>query len=177
MGCRLPLRARASRSVKFSRPPALPHRGSGLFPWFIQHGDEVQALAKNNQSLLHRLQAAANAPQYSNPVPFYLQAEYPPFGLLVRAHELWLAQAALQWMHGQPDQAMHTVGQAIQLRSRLAGRSNKPDCGHDHARFTAPRTTVAQQCQHPWKAGPTSIQRHRRVAHPATPFLASSAER
>ena len=101
-----------------------PIEEADCFAWFIQHGDAIQALAKNNQSLLHRLQAAANAPQYSNPVPFYLQAEYPPFGLLVRAHELWLAQAALQWMHGQPDQAMHTVGQAIQLRSRLAGRSN-----------------------------------------------------
>ncbi|WP_029414395.1 hypothetical protein [Acidovorax radicis] len=94
------------------------------FAWFVKHGDEVQALAKNHQALLQRLAAAASSPQFSNPAPFYLLAEFPPYGLLVRAHELWLAQAALAWVHGQPQQAMDIARQAVQLRSRMASTSN-----------------------------------------------------
>jgi len=94
------------------------------FAWFVKHGDEVQALAKNHQALLQRLAAAAGAPQFRNPAPFYLLAEFPPYALLVRAHELLLAQAALEWMHGQPQQAVDIARQAAQLRSRLASNSN-----------------------------------------------------
>lgn len=94
------------------------------FAWFVKHGDEVQALAKTHQALLQRLAAAAGAPQFSNPAPFYLLAEFPSYTLLVRAHELLLAQAALEWMHGQPQQAVDIAGQAVQLRSRLSGHSN-----------------------------------------------------
>ncbi|KZT15858.1 hypothetical protein A1D30_09925 [Acidovorax sp. GW101-3H11] len=94
------------------------------FAWFVKHGDEVQALAKTHQALLQRLAAAAGAPQFSNPAPFYLLAEFPPYALLVRAHELLLAQAALEWMHGQPQQAVDIARQAAQLRSRMASTSN-----------------------------------------------------
>lgn len=94
------------------------------FAWFVKHGDEVQTLAKTHQALLERLAGAAGAPQFSNPAPFYLLAEFPPYGLLVRAHELWLAQAALAWVHGQPQQAVDIARQATQLRSRLASHSN-----------------------------------------------------
>lgn len=94
------------------------------FAWFVKHGDEIQALAKTHQALLQRLAAAAGAPQFSNPAPFYLLAEFPPYGLLMRAQELWLAQAALAWVHGQPQQAMDIARQAAQLRSRMASTSN-----------------------------------------------------
>lgn len=94
------------------------------FAWFVKHGDEVQTLAKTHHALLERLAGAAGAPQFSNPAPFYLLAEFPPYGLLVRAHELWLAQAALAWVHGQPQQAVDIARQAVQLRSRLASHSN-----------------------------------------------------
>ena len=94
------------------------------FAWFVKHGEEIQALAKTHQALLQRLDAAASAPQFSNPAPFYLLAELPPYGLLMRAHELWLAQAALEWMRGQPQQAMDIARQAAQLRSRVASSSN-----------------------------------------------------
>lgn len=94
------------------------------FAWFVKHGHEVQALARTHQALLQRLAAAANAPQFSNPAPFYLLAEFPPYGLLVRAHELWLAQAALEWMRGQSQQAINIARQAVQLRSRMASGSN-----------------------------------------------------
>lgn len=94
------------------------------FAWFVKHGDEVQALAKTHQALLLRVAAAASAPQFSNPAPFYLLAEFPPYGRLVRTHELWLAQASLEWMRGQPQQAMDIARQAVQLRSRLASNSN-----------------------------------------------------
>lgn len=94
------------------------------FAWFVKHGDEVQALAKTHQALLLRVAAAASAPQFSNPAPFYLLAEFPPYARLVRAHELWLAQASLAWMRRQPQQALDIARQAIQLRSRLASHSN-----------------------------------------------------
>lgn len=97
---------------------------SDCFAWFVQHGDEIQALVTTYQPLLQRLATAANAPQFSNPAPFYLLAELPPYARLVRAHELWLAQAALQWMQGQPEQAMDIARQAAQLRSRMAGSAN-----------------------------------------------------
>ncbi|MDH4419735.1 MAG: hypothetical protein QE485_21200 [Acidovorax sp.] len=121
-------------------PPSIPAENAGnevlpdrlrcpvgeadCFAWFVKHGDEVQTLAKTHQALLQRLAAAAGAPQFSNPAPFYLLAEFPPYGRLVRAHELWLAQAALAWVHGQPQQAMDIARQAVQLRSRLASHSN-----------------------------------------------------
>jgi hypothetical protein len=94
------------------------------FAWFVKHGDEVQALAKSHQALLLRVAAAASAPQFSNPAPFYLLAEFPPYARLVRAHELWLAQASLAWMRRQPQQALDIARQAVQLRSRLASHSN-----------------------------------------------------
>lgn len=101
-----------------------PPGEADCFAWFVKHGDEVQTLAKTHQALLRRLAAAAGAPQFSNPAPFYLLAEFPPYGRLVRAHELWLAQASLAWMRGQPQQALGIARQAVQLRSRLANHSN-----------------------------------------------------
>lgn len=119
-----------SIAVKATMGDVLPDRlrcpvgEPDCFAWFVKHGDEVQTLAKTHHALLERLAGAAGAPQFSNPAPFYLLAEFPPYGLLVRAHELWLAQAALAWVHGQRQQAMDIARQAAQLRSRLAGHSN-----------------------------------------------------
>ncbi|MFN7857679.1 MAG: hypothetical protein ACK5OA_14090 [Acidovorax sp.] len=94
------------------------------FAWFEKHGDEVQTLATTHRALLQRLAAAASAPQFSNPSPSYLLHELPPYGLLLRAYELWLAQASLAWMRGQPQQAMDIARQAMEVRSRLAVHSN-----------------------------------------------------
>lgn len=94
------------------------------FAWYVRHGSEIHALAQTNRAPLQRLAAAANARQFSNPAPFYLLAEFPPYARLVRAHELWLAEASLQWTRGQPQQAMDIARQAVQLRSRLASNSN-----------------------------------------------------
>jgi hypothetical protein len=94
------------------------------FAWFVKHGDEVQALANRHQALLQRLVAAAGALQFSNPFPHNLVDSFPSYGLISLAHQLWLAQASLEWTRGQPQQAMDIARQAALLRSRLAGNSN-----------------------------------------------------
>lgn len=121
-------------------PPSIPleNHGDRVFPtrlrcpaseanclhWYRKHEAEIHALGQANQMLLQRLTAAASASQFNNPAPAYLLAELPPFSLLVRAHELSLAQASLQWEHGQPQKAMGIARQAAQLRSRLASGSD-----------------------------------------------------
>lgn len=121
-------------------PPSIPFEnpGKGVFParlrcaageancfhWYRGHEAEIHALGQANQMLLQRLAVAASAPQFNNPAPFYLLADLLPFSLLVRAHELSLAQASLQWEHGQPQKAMDIARQAAQLRSRLASGSD-----------------------------------------------------
>lgn len=121
-------------------PPSIPVRNDGdeVFPprlrcpadevdclgWYGRHQAEILALVQENQILLQRLSAAADARQFSNPAPLYLLTEFPPFARLVHAHELWLAQAALHWSHGQRRQAMDIARQAARLRSRLASSSN-----------------------------------------------------
>jgi len=121
-------------------PPTLPGKDNGddllpkrlrcpanevnCFGWYVGHSTEIDTLAQANQVQLQRLAAAARAKQFSNPAPFYLVNELPPFARLVRAHELWLAQASLHWTRGQPQQAMDIARQAVQLRSRLASNSN-----------------------------------------------------
>ncbi|MGP1630165.1 MAG: hypothetical protein ACTS5V_09525 [Giesbergeria sp.] len=121
-------------------PPTMPPENSGdgvlparlrcpagqadCFRWYGGYRTEIHTLAQENRALLQRLSAAASARQFSNPAPFYLQAEFPPFLRLVRAHELWLAQASLEWTGGQPQRAMDIARQAAQLRSRLASNSN-----------------------------------------------------
>lgn len=101
-----------------------PASEADCFRWYRSHGAEIQALGHANQVLLQRLAAAANSPQFKNPAPFYLLAEFPPFSLLVRAHELSLAQASLQWEQGQAQKAMDITRQAAQLRTRLASGSD-----------------------------------------------------
>lgn len=100
-----------------------PAGEADCFRWYGGYRTEIHALAQQNRLLLQRLSAAASARQFSNPAPFYLQAELPPFVRLVRAHELWLAQASLEWTGGQPQRAMDVARQAAQLRSRLASSS------------------------------------------------------
>ncbi|NCU67683.1 hypothetical protein GWK50_17835 [Acidovorax sp. 210-6] len=101
-----------------------PATESDCFDWYGKHREEIKALVQANQPLMQRLQAAATAAQFSNPAPFYLLAEFPPYARLARAHELWLAQASLEWTRGQPQRAMDIARQAVQLRSRLAHSSN-----------------------------------------------------
>jgi len=121
-------------------PPTLPGKDNGddvlpkrlrcpadatnCFGWYGDHRAEIDALAQANQAQLQRLAAAARAKQFSNPAPFYLVNELPPFARLIRAHELWLAQASLHWAREQPQQTMDIARQAVQLRIRLASSSN-----------------------------------------------------
>lgn len=121
-------------------PPSIPVENAGedvlperlrcpagaprCFSWHSKDRTEIHALAQANQAQLQRLAAAANARQFSNPAPFYLLAEFPPFARLLRAHELWLAQASLQWTLGQTQEALDIARQAARLRSRLASHSN-----------------------------------------------------
>lgn len=121
-------------------PPSMPfeNQGDKVFParlrcpaaetncfhWHHGHKADIQALAQANQVLLQRLAAAVSAPRFKNPAPFYLQAEFLPFSLLMRAHELLLAQASLQWENGQAQKALDTARQAAQLRARLASGSD-----------------------------------------------------
>lgn len=126
--------------ISDSMPPTIPVESSGegvlpkrlrcpagepdCFHWYRRYETEIEALALENRPLLQRLSAAANAPQFSNPAPFYLLVDFPPFARLSHTHELWLAQAALEWAQGRPQRAMDTARQAVRLRSRLASSSN-----------------------------------------------------
>lgn len=101
-----------------------PADATNCFGWYGDHRAEIDALAQANQVQLQRLAAAARAKQFSNPAPFYLVNELPPFTRLIRAHELWLAQASLHWTQEEPQQAMDIARQAVRLRSRLASNSN-----------------------------------------------------
>lgn len=101
-----------------------PAGAPSCFSWYSKHRAEIHGLTQANQAQLQRLAAAASTRQFSNPAPFYLLAEFPPFARLMRAHELWLAQASLEWTRGQPQRAMDIARQAAQLRSRLASNSN-----------------------------------------------------
>lgn len=101
-----------------------PASEADCFRWHHGREAEIQALVQANQVLLQRLAVAASAPQFNNPAPFYLLAEYLPFSLLMRAHELLLAQASLQWEQGQAPKALETTRQAIRLRTRLASGSD-----------------------------------------------------
>ena len=107
-------------------PPKLrcPAGETDCLGWYGGHRAEIHALMQANQALLQRVAAAASAPQFSNPAPFYLLAEFPPFSSLLHAHELWLAQASAEWTQGQPQRAMAIARQAEQLRRRLAEHSN-----------------------------------------------------
>jgi hypothetical protein len=81
---------------------------------------EIASLARTQSAVLQRLAGITSAARFNNPAPAYLLAEHAPFGVLVRAHELWLAQASLAWTHGQQLQAMDMARQAVQLRRRMA---------------------------------------------------------
>ncbi|MBL7090074.1 MAG: hypothetical protein ISS20_14830 [Acidovorax sp.] len=97
-----------------------PTEAADCFAWYARHEVEIASLAHTQSAVLQRLTGITSAARFSNPAPAYLHAEHAPFGVLVRAHELWLAQASLAWNQGQQLQAMDMVGQAVQLRRRLA---------------------------------------------------------
>lgn len=98
-----------------------PAEAVDCFAWYARHEAELSSMAHSQAAVLQRLMAITSAPRFHNPAPAYLQAEFAPFGVLVRAHELWLAQASQAWTRGQPLQAMDMARQAVRLRSRLAG--------------------------------------------------------
>lgn len=97
-----------------------PAEATDCFAWYASHEVEIASFARTQSAVLQRLTGITSAASFSNPAPAYLLAEHPPFGVLVRAHELWLAQASLAWTHGQHLQAMDMARQAVQLRRRLA---------------------------------------------------------
>ncbi|WP_306555999.1 hypothetical protein [Acidovorax sp.] len=97
-----------------------PAEATDCFARYARHEVEIASLARTQSAVLQRLTGITSAARFSNPAPAYLLAEHAPFGVLVRAHELWLAQASLAWAHGQHLQAMEMARQAVQLRRRLA---------------------------------------------------------
>lgn len=129
--------AMAHKGVAKGRPPMVlpmqkttepvfscPADGSDCFTWIEAHKREAQALLEQNQVLLARYAAAANAPYFSNPFRNDLTAPTPPYPWLFRAHALLLAQAALQWQQSQQEQALNTLRQAATLRHRIATSAN-----------------------------------------------------
>jgi hypothetical protein len=97
-----------------------PAEATDCFAWYARHEVEIASLARTHSAVLQRLAGITSAARFNNPAPAYLLAEHAPFGVLVRAHELWLAQASLAWTHGQHLQAIEMARQAVQLRRRLA---------------------------------------------------------
>ena len=101
-----------------------PPDQTDCFGWYEQRRAEVETSLQKDQVLLQRLKAIAHAEQFNDPTPAYLLWWTPRFDLLVHGHESWLAQASLLWMEGQPQQALMVAQEALELRKRLAYRSN-----------------------------------------------------
>ena len=107
-------------------PPQLrcPKEETDCFAFYRSHAAELTPLSPAQRVAIARYAAAAESPRFSNPLPFYLQSNFPFFARHVRVQEIMLAQATLQWMNGQPEQAMRTVATSARLRERLATSSN-----------------------------------------------------
>ena len=107
-------------------PPDLrcPQGEADCFAWYQKHKTAIESTIRANQALIWRLDAAANAEQFSNPWPHYLYSSLPPYSRLISSHELWLAMAALEWQDGQQAKAVAKVAQASVLRTKLAEGSN-----------------------------------------------------
>ncbi|MFY3384020.1 hypothetical protein [Paracidovorax sp. MALMAid1276] len=90
------------------------------FVWYARHQEEITDLARTQAAVLQRFMGITSAPHFHNPAPPYLLAEFAPFAVLVRTHELRLAQASLAWNHGRHQQAADMAKDAVQLRRRLA---------------------------------------------------------
>ncbi|MFG5776117.1 hypothetical protein ACFIQF_03515 [Comamonas sp. J-3] len=107
-------------------PTALrcPPGEGDCFSWYQQKRASFEAQITHYRPLLQRANAAAQAKQFNNPLPFYLYADLPRYAWLMRTQELSLALATLQWLDGQPEKAAATVTQISVLRQRLAESSN-----------------------------------------------------
>ena len=101
-----------------------PPGEADCFTWYQQHRADIKAQISRYQPLLQRANAAAQAKQFSNPLPFYLLFDLPPYAWLTRTQELNLALATLQWLDGRPEKAIATAVQTSLLRQRLAESSN-----------------------------------------------------
>ena len=101
-----------------------PGDGSDCFAWMDAHRSEALELLQQHPALLQRTAAAANAPSFSNPFPYDITTSTPPYWLLIRAHALLVAQAALQWQQSQTDQALATMAEAASVRERIAHSAN-----------------------------------------------------
>ena len=117
----------AIKSTAELMPAALrcPPGQADCFGWYAARTAEIDQLASQHQPVLQRLAAAASAPRFSNDFPYYLLANFAPYAQLSQAHQLWLAQAATQWVGGQRDHALNTVREAVALRQRLASQSGQ----------------------------------------------------
>ncbi|WP_395024068.1 hypothetical protein [Comamonas odontotermitis] len=101
-----------------------PQGEADCFAWYQQYKTTIESTFRANQALILRLDAAANAKQFSNPWPHYLYSDLPPYSLLRSSHELWLAMASLEWQNGKQADAVAHVTQASVLRIKLAASSN-----------------------------------------------------
>jgi hypothetical protein len=131
----IPMQDAAGESVLPTRLRC-PVEAVDCMAWYARHQQELAGLFRTQAVMLQRLADMNSAPQFSNPAPAYLLAEFAPFGVLVRAHELWLAQASLAGADGQHQQAMDMARQAVQLRRRMAA-------GADH--LVAAMIAIAMQ--------------------------------
>jgi hypothetical protein len=115
----IPMEDAAGESVLPARLRC-PAETVDCFAWYARHEKEFAGLVRTQAAVLQRLMGIISAPHFNNPAPAYLQAEFPPYAVLVRGHELWLAKASLAWSHGQQQQAMDMARQAVELRRRMA---------------------------------------------------------
>lgn len=97
-----------------------PPGEADCFAWYQARKTALTATIHANHALIQRLNAAATAKQFNNPFPVHLYYDLSIHAPLIRSHELWLAQAALQWVEGQQAEAITKVATASRLRSRLA---------------------------------------------------------
>jgi hypothetical protein len=107
----------------FAAAQHCPAGEADCFAWWGRQRGDILRQVQANAHLLVRFAAVAEAPQFRDLFPFHLVVQFPPFGVLVRVHELQLAHAALLWMDRQPGQALAGVKQASAMRGRLGSGS------------------------------------------------------
>lgn len=92
--------------------------------WYTRQAAALRPLIARQQPMFARMQAAAQATQFADVMPHYLQSLPPPYQILIATHELQLAQASLLWNEGKQAQALDLLASGDSLTQRLAEPSN-----------------------------------------------------
>lgn len=98
----------------------IPETTPSCHEWYIQNQTRLRALIADRQAVLRRVEAAAYAPQFSNPEPPYALSLLPPYQNLIRAQELQLARASLLLKSGQTGSVIAIIEQGDTLARQLA---------------------------------------------------------